>query len=379
MTLRTQFGPVILRSPADAGSGEGTLSAKQALGIMGDMQEAAEPAPRENPAIAGRKAVEERAAETNLEPATNPDEGDGAAPQELADEADTTPPETEPGSETGTEDPAETPTIDPPRSWTKAEKEAFAALPREHQQNIAERERSRELDIRRGQNEAAERIRAAEAREQAAEQARQQYENALPNLLQTIQNQTAAEFQDIKSWDDVKRMADEDFPRYLRFDAMYKQSQAVQQEVQQSQARQQQQAAQNFEAFRQRETARFLELAPEYGDPAKAPKLQADVRHIFDDVGVTEPELRSLWSGQSGISLHDHRVQMIIRDAVRWRTAQKAVKTAQPKPSAPVQRPGIASNKGESRRADIDKLDQTLSKTGSRQAALALMRARSAH
>ena len=47
--------------------------------------------------------------------------------------------------ETENADPGEElPPIEPPRSWTKEDKELFTSLPRETQERIAERERSRE-------------------------------------------------------------------------------------------------------------------------------------------------------------------------------------------------------------------------------------------
>ena len=45
--------------------------------------------------------------------------------------------------------------IEPPRSWTKEDKELFTGLPRATQERLAERERSREGDFLRRQNEAA--------------------------------------------------------------------------------------------------------------------------------------------------------------------------------------------------------------------------------
>src|SRR5205807_8024258 len=44
--------------------------------------------------------------------------------------------------------------IEPPRSWTKEDKELFTGLPRATQERLAERERSREGDFLRRQNEA---------------------------------------------------------------------------------------------------------------------------------------------------------------------------------------------------------------------------------
>ncbi len=76
--------------------------------------------------------------------------------------------------ETAEAEPAELPTIDPPRSWTKGEKERFATLPRETQEYIADREQERERAIRQSQNEAAEKTKAVTAKEQQLEQIRQQ-------------------------------------------------------------------------------------------------------------------------------------------------------------------------------------------------------------
>jgi hypothetical protein len=45
--------------------------------------------------------------------------------------------------------------IEPPRSWTRAEKEAFVELPPEVRGAIARREREREVELRRCQNELA--------------------------------------------------------------------------------------------------------------------------------------------------------------------------------------------------------------------------------
>jgi hypothetical protein len=53
------------------------------------------------------------------------------------------------------------PPIDPPRSWTKAEKERFQSLPRETQEYLHTREQEREREFRRGQNEAAEQRKAS--------------------------------------------------------------------------------------------------------------------------------------------------------------------------------------------------------------------------
>ena len=133
-------------------------------------------------------------------------------------------PDSAPGETQGSDQaasPEDAPPIAPPRSWTKEDKELFKGLPRETQERLVERERSREGDFLRRQNEAAEKLKGLSAREQAMEQAKRQYESALPALLQSLQEQ-AGEFADIHSLADIERVAREDWPRYVRWDAQQK-------------------------------------------------------------------------------------------------------------------------------------------------------------
>src|SRR5262245_30730075 len=117
---------------------------------------------------------------------------EGAAPDEPAQEsasaataasADAAPDNDQVRGETENADPGaqETdqalPPIEPPRSWTKEDKELFTSLPRETQERIAERERSRESDFLRRQNEAADKLKGLTAKEQAVDEARRSEEH----------------------------------------------------------------------------------------------------------------------------------------------------------------------------------------------------------
>jgi hypothetical protein len=343
-------------SELDSGAGDSSLSVREAASLL------SQPPKEQN------EAAEAPAAEP----------GDPAE-QESADEADAAPPERETSGETeGADEPAEQPTIDPPRSWTKEEQEAFKALPPEHQQRIADRERAREVEIRRGQNEAAEIRKAAEAERKAAEQARQQYEAALPGVLQQIQTQFTSEFSDITTWEDLQRLAENDPIRYLRYDSLSRQQNAVLQEAQQAEQRRAHEGAQQFNNFRAEQTKLFLEKAPEFADPENGPKMRAEVAAMFNDVGMSSGELAAMWDKGEAISLHDHRLQLIIRDAVRFRTAQKAAKAATTKPVPPAQRAGVAPSKGERAASNIQELETRLKRSGSAKDAVALLQARRA-
>src|SRR5262249_60667817 len=115
--------------------------------------------------------------------------------------------------------------------------------------------RLRESDVRRRQNEAAERLKGLNAKEQAVEQARQSYEAALPELLATLQQQQAGEFADITSMADVERLAREDWPRYLLWDLQQKKIAEVSQQLLAAQHRHVREKLAQFTDFAMREDA----------------------------------------------------------------------------------------------------------------------------
>jgi hypothetical protein len=278
--------------------------------------------------------------------------------QESGEEPDAAPQETEAPGETQEAAPAEVPPIEPPRSWTKEAKDRWQSLPRETQEYIAGREQEREREIRRSQNEAAEKLKGMSAREQQLEQARQQYEQALPALLQTLQQSQAGEFADVTTHADLERMAAEDPVRYLRWDAAQKKIAAVTQEARAAQERQAQENSGKFAEFAKRQDELFIEKAPEFADKEAAAKLQGAAIEVLRDLGFDDDELGKLWNGQAGVSLRDHRLQLLIRDGIKYREAKTAVSKVTAKPLPPVQRPGAAQPRGAAKEAEI----QTLSK-----------------
>ena len=290
----------------------------------------------------------------------SPDEPDESAVEATPDEsaqADAAPPEEAPGeTESQPESEAELPPIEPPRSWTKDEKDRFQSLPRETQEYIASREQEREREVRRSQNEAAEKLKGLTAKEQAVDQARQQYESALPILMQNLQSAMAGEFSDIATMADVQRMANDDFPRYVRWDAQQKQLAAVQQEISSAQQRQTVEKQQSRNDFMRREAELFADKVPEIADEAQRSKLQTAAVSVLKDLGFKDEELAQYWNGEKDISIHDHRLHLLLRESVQFRDARKAAATklAVPKPS--VQRPGVAKPKG----ADVDARLQAL-------------------
>lgn len=321
----------------------------------------------------------EKAKETQAAPDPVPTEPDKVeAPTELADEANAAPDESPDPGETEVPEPAEqTPPIERPRSWTKDEDTEWQSLPRAMQQKIVAREQERDTGLRRSQNEAAEKLKGLTAKEQAVEQARQQYETALPALLQSLQETQAGTFADIKTSADVNRLAQEDPFRYLQWTAHRDQVAAVHKEMQGSQERQAQDWQRKWADFAEREDKLTAEKIPELADPAQRTKVQDGAIAYLKDIGFQESELGSAWNGQASLSLRDHRVQGLIRDAVKYRDGQaNAKKVIAAKPLPPVQRPGVVAPRNND--SNIQALSKKLETTGRMEDAAAVVAARRA-
>jgi hypothetical protein len=293
-------------------------------------------------------------APTNVEsgPAA-PESADIAADQEATDTQQ---------SSTATDAEAEVkpPAIEPPKSWSKADQELFANLPREAQQRIVARERSRDAELARHQQQAAEQRNMLDADRAGLAEARARYESALPHLLDAMLGQQASAFADIKTLADLERLAREDQPRYLQWDLHTKRVAAIVGELAQAQARQDAERLQQFEAFAKRHDDLFREKVPEMTDPAEVAKLQTEAVALLREHGFDDAELSASWRGQKDISLRDHRLQLVIRDAIRWRDAQAKAKAASAKPLPPVQRPGVSQPKGAAHEAVIQNLNKQL-------------------
>jgi hypothetical protein len=313
-------------------------------------------------------------------PQAAPEEPPAEQPlEELAHEADADPSQEAPG-ETQEAEPAELPPIEPPRSWTKEEKERFKSLPHETQEYLAAREQERDRAVRQSQNEAAEYAKGLQAQAQAVEQARQQYEQALPALLQTVQESMAGAFPDIRTIEDVTRLSTEDPFRFSQWQAHRIKVDAVQQEVEQSRYRQQAEFQTRWTEFAAREDTKVMEAIPELSDPAQREKIQKSAVNYLRDAGFTDQELAQAWNGQASISPRDSRFQKLVHDAARYVEAQKnATKTLQtPKPLPPVQKPGVAPPKSGSNEQLIKDLTAKLDRTGDMKVAAQLLAARRA-
>lgn len=304
---------------------------------------------------AARKPKEEAPpADTNN--STRADTAARVTPSSSTDDA--APQETEAPGATEAIDPApQEPPIEPPRSWTAEAKERFRSLSREDQQYVAENEKARDADYRRRQNEVAEKTKAIEAEREAVTKARTQYEAALPQLLQTLHQNP--EFADIKSMEDVERLANEDWPRFAKWQFHQQKVAAVEAELKASQTRQQQEARTQWEHFAKRQDELFIEHAPEMKDATKRGQTVEAATNLLKEIGYTPDELNRLWEHPV---FRDHRMQRLMLDAVRFKEAKKSLIEAPRKQLPPVQRPGV-SHPGKDRDAQLKDLEARVEKS----------------
>jgi hypothetical protein len=353
----------IVQVPPPAGEAISTRDAARSLASFRLKQrtgESASPQDDRRPAAAAPPADPSADAAATADPsAPAPADADAAPPTEATGE--TTASDEPPAQQAS---PAEPAPIEPPRSWTKEARERFASLPRETQEYLAQREQDRDRELRRSQNEAAEQRKVLEAERQKAEQVRGQYEAALPDVLGTLQREQASAFPDVKSIIDVERLAREDWPRYVAWDAQQKRIASAQQELASAGLRQEQERQIRLSAYSQREQGLMCEKVPELVDPAQRSKFEHAAVGMLRDLGFTDQELNGLYLGRADLSLHDHRVQMLIRDGLRFRDAQKAARQASLKPVPPVQRPGVAPQRGAAHDAVVQNLTKRLDQTG---------------
>ena len=257
-----------------------------------------------------------------------PAQGDGAARQ-----AQEPAPSGEVEQQTQAEPSAETP-IEPPASWSKERHDLFRSLPREAQDYLAQRERERDVEVRRGQNESADHRKAAEAERVALNQERQQLAQTASLYVSDLERKFLADYGHLQSLDELDEVQYVQMQRALQGIQLHRQQQAqLQQQVGAA-------AEHELEAYRATEDRAYRE---ENGltDPAKWKTASAELSAFAREAGVQDQEM----AGASRVHLG------IVRDAMLYRRSQKALADARAKDgtaAAPpkVQAPGTARGGG---------------------------------
>lgn len=298
---------------------------------------------------------------------------DATAGKESPVEGDAAPAEEQATGETQEVDPPEQAPIELPRSWTKEQADHWNALPRETQEYLSERASKDSEAVRRSQNEAAEERKAAKAEREQAEQARKQYEAQLPALMQTLTDAQQSAFADIRTVDDVTKLANEDPFRYLQWQAHQTKLQAVNAEAQRAKdaATKEQQAG--WATFVADQNKLAVEHIPELADGKKSQELTAKAGELLRDLGFSDADLNGFSNGEK-VSPFDHRIQRLLFAALKFNEAKAAPPKAIPKPVPAVQRPGVPAPRGNTDAIQASR--SKLNSTGSVEDAYALYQAK---
>jgi hypothetical protein len=246
----------------------------------------------------------------------------------------------------------------------KAEQEAALAAQQPPQASPEEEAAQRQAEEQaRAQAEAQEAFERQKATElDAVRQQANGYAVALSALVANANNRALAEWADIRTEQDLVRLAQTDQPRLQRLQAHVAQVQQLQQEI--GRVQQQQQAAhaaayqESFRRFSEAEEKKVEALIPELredANPVQRREHQQQAYQALTEAGFKDAELRAGWVDGQLFSLRDSRVQKIISDAARWQASQaKAQELSahrKPPPSGALMKPGVAQSYGGMERA----------------------------
>lgn len=322
--------------------------------LNGDENSAAE-------ALAGLFADEERPESENLQQGQTP-------------AADTEQEETPAigDTEEGQSEQQEAAAIEPPVSWTAKEKEDFRNLPPEAQAALApflrrESERDSLLSVQ-SQKSSDEQKRLDAVRTQL-ENDRVQQVTFLNGLLFQLQPELAR-FNGI-DWDKLAAEKPAEWAQQRQaFESLIARGQLAQQQIVRINEAQKTERETQHKGYLAEQFTKLVEKVPEWSDRAKFQAFGKDVT-----THMTE------FTPQEIGDVSDHRLFLVLRDAVRWRQQEAARAAAKTKlvPNAPSQARRLApvarqgSTREESRDRDLGALHDNLAKTGSFRDAAALL------
>ena len=239
-----------------------------------------------------------------------------------------------------------------PKSWPAEMREQFAQLPPDLQRVIADREAERDAAFNRQVNEAAEKRRSAEAELQAASTERRQYLAGLSAVIGELANQTASEFAEIRTTADLEKLASEDPARYLRWQARREAILAAQAEADALAERERREQEQHLKGYLDEQRRLLLDKMPELRDPKTVKAIMTEGTAYLKEIGFTDQEI---------VNVVDHRMTLVIRDALAYRRGRVAARTAAEKKVVgvpKVQKPGAGSDR-KAERSEQDKAAMT--------------------
>jgi DNA repair exonuclease SbcCD ATPase subunit len=144
-----------------------------------------------------------------------------------------------------------------------------------------------------------------------SEKQRQDYSQKLTELNQMMsiaQQQLNEEANQV----DLEKLYEDDPSEAMRIERrMKKKQEKLDQAMQQSQAEQKQQ----FESFLQDQQTKLVAKMPEFSDPQKASQLKASMKNTLTNYGFNNQEIAQVY---------DHRIVMLVNDAMKYRNMQSS-------------------------------------------------------
>ena len=220
---------------------------------------------------------------------------------------------------------------------------------------------------------------AIEERVGDAEKARQSYRDGLAAATQLAQASFLGQFPELAAIapenlpGTLELMARQDPAKFSRVKAMVATTEQLFAQQAHEARHQAESARQDFLRFARSEDAR-LETMLKGEPPATQQAVMAEIMASARESGVEPSELNRLFATEP--LMRNAIFQRMMYDAGKYRLMMKARDAAVAKPVPPVQRPGMATTRGERDRADLRTLSTRLSTSGDIKDAVALYQAR---
>ncbi len=162
-----------------------------------------------------------------------------------------------------------------------------------------------------------------------SEKQRQDYSqklNELNNMMSVAQQQLNEETNQV----DLEKLYEEDPTEAMRIEHRLKRKQEkLNQAMEKSQVEQKQQ----FESFLQDQQTKLMAKMPEFSDPQKASQLKTSMKTTLSNYGFNNQEIAQVY---------DHRIVMLVNDAMKYRNLQKA----KPNIAKKISKPGRVFSSG---------------------------------
>lgn len=278
----------------------------------------------------------------------DPESDDEIATEDDVPSADDAPDETQASEENEADGKPEDPAIAAPSSWDSEAREKFAKLPPDLQEYISRREQERDGATQQRLQMAAEERRAAQQQQSEIAAMRQAYEQKLHIVMRQLESNIPEEFREIRSNADLMRLADTNPALVTKFRAWQDHVTSVAQEYEQLQ----QAKAYEMQAGRQQlveqEFGALAQKWPDFVDQQKGSVIRSEITQYARQMGFSDEEIGTL---------ADHRLVLVIRDALAGRKAASSLQNAQKKvaakPLPKVVRPGSGE---QASRAGVDRI-----------------------